>query len=76
MTPGIDSGDVWLNVDGTETVRLGCWSGTIAELRTLAYSESCPSGGNAAYRERWRPSLLALADLCEANLAAWRLTNE
>ena len=71
VTPSIASGDLWLNRDGTETVRLGCWTGTIADLRSLAASEEWPSGGNAEYRNRWRPSLLALADLCEAHLSAW-----
>lgn len=72
ITPGIASGDLWLNADGTETVRLGCWTGTVAELRALAHSDTWPSDGDAAYRDRWRPSLLAVADLCEAHLAAWK----
>ena len=71
VTPSIASGDLWMNSDGTETVRLGCWAGTIGELRALADSDSWPSGGDADYRDRWRPSLLALADLCEAHLATW-----
>ena len=71
VTPSVTSGDLWVNRDGTETVRLGCWTGTIADLRALADSDSWPSGGNADYRDRWRPSLLALADLCEAHLSAW-----
>ena len=71
VTPYIASGDLWMNSDGTETVRLGCWAGTIGELRALADSDSWPSGGDADYRDRWRPSLLALADLCEAHLATW-----
>ena len=71
VTPSVESGDLWVNKDGTETVRLGCWTGTISDLRTLAVSDSWPSRSDADYRDRWRPSLLALADLCEAHLAAW-----
>ena len=71
VTPSVESGDLWMNKDGTETVRLGCWTGTISDLRALATSDSWPSRSDADYRDRWRPSLLALADLCEAHLAAW-----
>ena len=71
VTPSVESGDLWMNKDGTETVRLGCWTGTISELRAVAGSDSWTSGGDADYRDRWRPSLLALADLCEAHLATW-----
>ena len=71
VTPSVESGDLWVNKDGTETVRLGCWTGTISDLRALATSDSWPSRSDADYRDRWRPSLLALADLCEAHLAAW-----
>ena len=76
VTPSIASGDLWLNRDGTETVRLGCWTGAIADLRTLATSETWPSCGDVEYRNRWRPSLLALADLCEAHLSAWGVNVE
>ena len=76
VTPSVASGDLWVNRDGTETVRLGCWTGTIADLRALSTSDEWPSGGDADYRNRWRPSLLALADLCEAHLSAWGVNVE
>ena len=71
ITPGISSGDLWVNGDGSHTLRLGCWYGTTQELRELVASNSWPSGGDVIYRDRWSPSLLAVADLCDAQLSAW-----
>lgn len=36
-----------------------------------ALADEWPSGANAATRSRFSPRLLACADLCEQQLAAW-----
>ena len=52
-------------------IRIGCWSGTSDELRTLADGTRWPSGADTATRDRFRPRLLAFADLCDEQKAAW-----
>jgi hypothetical protein len=52
-------------------IRIGCWKGTADELRTLADGTRWPSGADTATRDRFRPRLLAFADLCDEQMAAW-----
>ena len=70
-TPECDSASICRLGDGTEWVHCGCWEGTIEQLRELAHSDEWPSGRDAEYRETYRPSLLAVADLFEARKALW-----
>ena len=58
-----------LHKDGQ--IKIGCFYGTVAKLRKLATSSRWPSHADAERRERYRPRLLAFADLCEQQLAAW-----
>lgn len=52
-------------------LRVGCWGdGTVADLRTLIAGEDWPGASTAEERDRRRPGLLALADLCDAHIAA------
>ena len=50
---------------------IGCWSGTVTDLRALAASNRWPSRADEARREKFRPRLEAFADLCDAQIAAW-----
>ena len=52
-------------------ISIGCWSGTVADLRALAASDRWPSGANEGRRDQFRPRLLAFADLCDAQIEAW-----
>ena len=52
-------------------ISIGCWSGTVADLRTLAASDRWPSGANEGRRDQFRPRLLAFADLCDAQIESW-----
>ena len=52
-------------------ISIGCWSGTVADLRVLAASDRWPSGANEGRRDQFRPRLLAFADLCDAQIEAW-----
>jgi hypothetical protein len=72
LTPNISSGDFWMNEDGLETLRLGCWDGTLYDFREMIAGDNWPSHGDEAYRNRYRGKLLAVADLCQAELDAWR----
>ena len=58
-----------LNKSGLITI--GCWAGSVEALRELAVADEWPSGASAATRSRVSPRLLACADLCEQQLAAW-----
>lgn len=59
----------WMGRDGT--IRVGCWKGTADELRKLADGARWPSGADSDRRDRFRPRLLAFADLCDEQMAAW-----
>ena len=58
-----------LDRDGAITI--GCFSGDVAKLRELIIGEKWPSGADAERREKYRPRLLAFADLCDAQIRAW-----
>ena len=58
-----------LDRDGAITI--GCFSGDVAKLRGLIIGEKWPSGADAERREKYRPRLLAFADLCDAQIRAW-----
>ena len=49
----------------------GCWSGTLDQWRQMAAGDDWPSGCALDTCERYRPRLLAWADLCEQQLTAW-----
>ena len=50
---------------------IGCWTGTVDQLRALATSDDWPSGCDQQAHERYAPRLLAFAALCEAQVALW-----
>ncbi len=58
-----------LHKDGQ--IKIGCFYGTVPELRELADGDDWPSHAGPDVREKHRPRLLAFADLCEQQLAAW-----
>lgn len=49
-------------------LRVGCWAGTPDTLRTLIAGDDWPEA-KGAERDRRRPILTALADLCDAHIA-------
>ena len=51
------------------SLRVGCWVGTPATLRTLIAGTDWPEAQGAEQARR-RPGLAALADLCDAHAAA------
>lgn len=52
------------------TVTIGCWSGTVAELRALiSRDDGWPEATGDQIAER-RPRLMAFCDLCDAHIAA------
>ena len=68
---GLPSGNAALipTADGWN-LRVGCWSGTVEELRTIARSDDpddWPEATEDDIPER-RPSLLILADLCDDHI--------
>ncbi len=58
-----------LDRDGKITI--GCFRGDVTKLRELIAGDQWPSAAGAQSRAHYRPRLLAFADLCEAQLAAW-----
>ncbi len=48
-----------------------CFEGDVAKLRKLIEGEHWPSHADADRRAQYRPRILAFADLCERQLAAW-----
>ena len=48
----------------------GCRDGTTADLRALAASDEWPSDCDEQTRERFRPVLVAVADMCDAHMRA------
>ena len=58
-----------LDRDGKITI--GCFSGDVAKLRKLIAGDQWPSDAGPQTRATYRPRLLAFADLCETQLAAW-----
>ena len=57
--------------DGGHHLSVGCWDGTTADLRALADQDKWPSGANPSRRERFRPVLVAVADMCDAHMRAY-----
>ena len=57
--------------DGGHHLNDGCWDGTTADLRTLADQDKWPSNCDEQTRERFRPVLVAVADLCDAHMSAY-----
>ena len=57
--------------DGGHRLIDGCWDGTTADLRALADQDKWPSGANPSRRERFRPVLVAVADMCDAHMRAY-----
>ena len=53
------------------TIRIGCWQGTADGLRKLAAGKDWPSLADSEQRDRFRPRLLAFADLCDEQAKAW-----
>ena len=52
------------------TVTIGCWSGTVAELRALiSHDDGWPEAIGDQIAQR-RPPLAAFCDLCDAHIAA------
>ena len=50
------------------SLRVGCWTGTPDTLRTLIAGDDWPEA-TGDERDRRRPGLAALADLCDAHAA-------
>ena len=48
---------------------IGCWEGTVADLRHMLDSDDGWPEATGMERERRRPLLSALADLCDAHIA-------
>ena len=72
ITPNADNATLMRLKGGKHLIRIGCWEGTVKELRTLAASDHWPSGGDAEYRDQWRQSLLDVADLFDRRRKMWR----
>lgn len=51
--------------------QIGCWAGTLSELRKMITGSDWPSGADGYTRDRYRPRILAATDLCEQQLALW-----
>ena len=57
--------------DGGHHLNDGCWDGTTADLRALADQDEWPSDCDEQTRERFRPVLVAVADMCDAHMRAY-----
>ena len=57
--------------DGGHLLIDGCWDGTTADLRALADQDEWPSECDEQTRERFRPVLVAVADMCDAHMRAY-----
>ena len=57
--------------DGGHRLIDGCWDGTTADLRALADQDEWPSECDEQTRERFRPVLVAVADMCDAHMRAY-----
>lgn len=68
---GVKAGDLGGWVKNEDNLNLGCWDGTADDLIELAHGDTWPSGGDAAYRDKYRPSLIALAEFVKAQVATW-----
>ena len=51
------------------TVTIGCWTGTVAELRTLIAGDQWPEASGDEII-RLRPLLVAFCDMCDVHMAA------
>ncbi len=68
---GLPSGQAILTPTPTPdgwTLRVGCWTGTVDELRTLIAGDKWPEAQGDQITVR-RPMLAALADMCDAWIA-------
>ena len=70
ITPNAPHATLTRQVDG-HLVVIGCWSGTVTDLRHLACSDNWPSGQGAEYRDTWRESLLDVAALFSRRVKMW-----
>ena len=70
ITPNAPRATLTRQVDG-HLVAIGCWSGTVTDLRRLARSDNWPSGHGAEYRDKWRASLLDVAALFSRRIKMW-----
>ena len=57
--------------DGGHRLIDGCWDGTTADLRALADQDEWPSECDEQTCERFRPVLVAVADMCDAHMRAY-----
>ena len=57
--------------DGGHLLIDGCWDGTTADLRALADQDEWPSKCDEQTCERFRPVLVAVADMCDAHMRAY-----
>ena len=57
--------------DGGHLLIDGCWDGTTADLRALADQDEWPSECDEQTCERFRPVLVAVADMCDAHMRAY-----
>ena len=69
---GLPSGDTYYvpTPDGW-VLHVGCETGSTDSLRALIAGENWPSRCDLEERERRRPGLALLADLCDAHAAMW-----
>ena len=54
----------------SHTLRVGCWSGTVPEFRTMIESDRWVNATPEQIKER-RPEMLAFASMCEARITTW-----
>ena len=52
-------------------LRVGCWTGTVESLRALIAQDTGWPEARGEEVARRRPILAAVADLCDAHIAAW-----
>lgn len=64
-------GTLTRQTEGQHQIIIGCWAGTVDDLRRLAASDHWPSGCSAEVRARYAPRLLAFAALCEIQIGLW-----
>lgn len=70
---GLPSGNATLTPtrDGSHLLRVGCWSGTVSDLRTLIATDDGWPEATGDEVARRRPGLTGLADLCDTVIASW-----
>ena len=60
---------LYRTTDG-HSLRIGCWSGTVPEFRTMIESDQWVEATPEQIELR-RPEMLAFAAMCEARIATW-----